>query len=139
MLSEEQVLLIRESAQRLADANVAATNAFYASLFKVAPQVRPLFPEEMFDQSEKLWNSIVMVVEGADDLGSIVNALKDLGARHVAYGAEPAHYAVVSDVLIQTIALLMQDEWSQEHAQAWQAALDAVCATMLEGAVQGAA
>ena len=139
MLSEEQVDLIRASAERLAEANVSATNAFYANLFKVAPAVRTLFPDDMFEQSEKLWNSIVMVVEGADDLSGIESALKALGARHVAYGAEPAHYPIVTEVLIETMSTLMQDAWSDDHQKAWKAALEAVCATMLEGAAQHAA
>ncbi len=139
MLTEEQIDLIRDSAERLADANVTATNAFYANLFKVAPAVRTLFPEDMFEQSEKLWKSIVMVVESADDLGEIQQALMALGARHVGYGAEPAHYAVVTDVLIETISILMEDEWTADHQQAWKCALEAVCAIMLEGAAQRAA
>lgn len=139
MLSEHQIELIRESAERLAEANVAATNAFYANLFKAAPNVRPLFPEDMFDQSEKLWNSIAMVVESADNLSEIEGALKALGARHIGYGAEPAHYQVVTDVLIETISVLMADVWSDAHHAAWKAALEAVCTIMLEGAAQRAA
>lgn len=139
MLTDQQVELIRDSAERLADANVAATNAFYANLFKVAPGVRTLFPDDMFEQSEKLWNSIVMVVQSADDLSAIRDALKALGARHVGYGAEPAHYAVVTDVLIETISSLMKSDWSDAHQMAWEKALEAVCATMLEGAAQRAA
>ena len=139
MLTEYQVDLIRESAERLSEANIAATNAFYANLFKAAPGVRTLFPDDMFEQSEKLWNSIVMVVESADDLTEIESALKALGARHVGYGAEPAHYAVVTDVLIETIAILMAEAWTNAHQVAWKAALEAVCDLMLEGAAQRAA
>ena len=139
MLTEDQINLIRDSAERLGEVNVAATNAFYANLFKVAPGVRSLFPEDMFQQSEKLWNSIVMVVESADDLTEIEHALRALGARHVNYGAEPAHYKVVTDVLIETISALMERDWTADHQQAWQQALEAVCHTMLEGAAQRAA
>lgn len=139
MLSETQVDLIRDSAQIVARSNVAATDAFYASLFKTAPGVRPLFAEDMFAQSEKLWQSIVMVVESADNLGEILDALKELGARHVGYGAEPAHYDVVADVLLQTLGQVVGVAWTDDHHAAWKAALDAVCATMLEGAAQGAA
>lgn len=139
MLTEAQIDLIRASAERLAQTNVSATNAFYSNLFKAAPGVRALFPDDMFEQSEKLWNSIVMVVESTDDLAGIEEALKTLGARHIGYGAEPAHYAVVTDVLIETISITMADDWSDAHRQAWKTALDAVCATMLEGAKQRAA
>lgn len=136
MLTDQQVDFIRTSAERLAKANVAATNAFYSNLFSVAPGVRPLFPEDMFAQSGKLWDSIVMVVESADDLEQIEDELRTLGARHVEYGAEPAHYAVVSDVLIETISTLMKDEWSPEYQTAWRTALQAICDVMLEGAAR---
>lgn len=136
MLSQTQVDLIRTSAEALADANVEATNAFYANLFTVAPSVRNLFAEDMFEQSEKLWKTIVKVVESASDLTEIEADLRALGARHVDYGAEPAHYIVVTDVLIQTISMLMKDEWADETQAAWKAALETVCATMLEGAAQ---
>ncbi len=139
MLSSAQVELIRNSAECLSQANVAATNAFYSNLFKVAPGVRPLFPEDMFEQSEKLWNTIVKVVESAHDLTQIEADLKALGARHVSYGAEPAHYAVVTDVLIQTMATLMNDRWTEETRNTWKAALEEVCTLMLEGAGNRAA
>lgn len=139
MLTDAQVDLIRDSAEILAEANVAATNAFYANLFKLAPGVRTLFPDDMFEQSEKLWNSIVMVVESASDLSEITDALRALGARHVGYGAQPEHYPVVTSVLIETMSTLMQDEWSKAHQDAWKAALEAVCDTMLEGAARRAA
>ncbi|SEV93878.1 Hemoglobin-like flavoprotein [Cognatiyoonia koreensis] len=136
MLSQTQVDLIRTSAEVLAEANVAATNVFYANLFRVAPGVRNLFSEDMFEQSEKLWNTIVKVVESARDLTEIEADLHALGARHVHYGAEPGHYVVVTDVLIQTISSMMEDKWTDETQAAWKTALEAVCATMLEGAAQ---
>ena len=134
MLSDVQIDLIRRSAERLAASNMAATDAFYVKLFQTAPAVRPLFSEDMFEQSEKLWQSIVMIVESADNLDQIRLALMALGKRHVDYGAEPSHYAIVTDVLIETMSTLMRDEWSADYRAAWTAALGAVCETMLEGA-----
>lgn len=134
MLTDNQIDLIRDSAERMAETNVAATNAFYANLFSAAPSIRNLFPDDMFNQSEKLWNSIVMVVKSADDLGEITDALKQLGARHVQYGAEPEHYELVSQILIETISALMDNHWTLAHQDAWQTALNAVCTTMLKGA-----
>jgi len=134
VLTDDQVKLIRQSAEQLSDSNVRATNAFYANLFSAAPEVRDLFPEDMFAQGEKLWSSIVTVVQSAEDLGALDDALRALGARHVAYGAQPAHYEVVAKVLLETLAALMRDEWSDAYEAAWRAVLDVVCARMLEGA-----
>ncbi|MFK8036637.1 MAG: globin domain-containing protein [Hyphomicrobiales bacterium] len=136
MLTEIQINLIRESAEHLAESNIASTNTFYANLFEVAPSVRTLFPDDMFEQSGKLWESIVTVVESADNLSAIESDLKALGARHVGYGAEPEHYVVVTKVLIETISVVMNEKWSEDYQQAWQKALEAVCAVMLQGAAE---
>lgn len=139
MISAEQVELIRNSAERLAELNVESTNAFYTNLFQQAPAVRHLFPEDMFRQSEKLWNSVVLIVESADDLRGIQNELKELGSRHTHYGALPEHYEVVARVLVETISSLLGEDWNESHRMAWEATLAAVCETMLDGAAADAA
>lgn len=139
MLTESEIEIIRSSAEKMAELNVIATNMFYANLFKEVPEIRALFPDEMFEQSEKLWASIVMVVESVDDLTEIVPALKDLGARHIGYGAEPEHYKIVSRILIETMASLMADDWTADHQATWTNAMRIVVETMLSGVAQRAA
>lgn len=134
MLLSEEIRLIRETATLLAKAEVSATNLFYANLFRVAPSVRPMFPEDMFAQSTKLWESVVTVVEALDNLDRIAPTLRDLGRRHVGYGAKPAHYDLVAATLITTIASLSSDIWTAAHETAWQKALHIVCSTMIAGA-----
>lgn len=134
MLSPHQISLIRSSAQRLADSDVSATNLFYSNLFRRAPGVRPLFPDDMFSQSEKLWASIVAVVDGIEDLEGLRPMLMQLGERHVEYGAIPAHYDAVRDTLVETVASFLSTDWSPDYEVAWQGALQFVCDTMLDGA-----
>lgn len=131
--------LIRIAAERLAAAPIPSTNAFYTRLFQVAPVVRPLFPEDMFEQSEKLWNSIVAVVEFAEDLDRLRPVLRQMGARHVAYGAQPEHYAAVVDTLLDTIAQTMGESWTAPQARAWSHVLARVADMMIEGAHDTAA
>lgn len=134
MLSSEEIRLIRETASILAKSEISATNLFYANLFRAAPAVRPMFPEDMFAQSAKLWDSVVVVVEGLDDLEKISPKLRQLGQRHVGYGAKPAHYAIVAATLISTIGYLSSDIWTPAHAAAWQHALEVVASFMIAGA-----
>ena len=134
MLTPHQITLIRSSAQRLADSDISATNLFYSNLFRRAPGVRALFPDDMFSQSEKLWASIVAVVEGIEDLDGLRPMLRQLGERHVEYGAVAAHYDAVRDTLVETVASFLGTDWSPEYEVAWQAALQFVCDTMLDGA-----
>jgi hemoglobin-like flavoprotein len=68
------------------------------------------------------------------DLEAIVPKLRDLGARHVAYGAQPAHYPVVGQVLIAAMAEVAGPSWTTEYEQAWGEAFAVVAGAMLEGA-----
>ena len=73
---------------------------FYARLFAAAPAVRPLFPDDMQRQKTMLLGALVLLRKSLRDLDGIVPKLRELGARHVAYGARPEHYPVVGSVLI---------------------------------------
>jgi hemoglobin-like flavoprotein len=51
-----------------------------------------------------LLGALVLLRKSLRDLDRIVPKLRDLGARHVAYGAVPAHHPVVGEVLIGSMA-----------------------------------
>jgi methyl-accepting chemotaxis protein len=110
-------------------------DTFYARLFATAPDVKPLFAgTDMEEQRIKLLGTLVLLRKSLRDLGAIVPKLRDLGSRHVAYGAHPEHYAVVKDVLIASMAEVTGPGWHREYTRAWSDALDVVAGTMLEGA-----
>ena len=109
---------------------------FYARLFAAAPGVRPLFPDDMQRQKTMLLGALVLLRKSLRNLDAIVPKLRELGARHVAYGARPEHYPVVGAVLIASMAAVAGDEWKPEHEAAWGAAFEIVAATMVEGAAQ---
>jgi hemoglobin-like flavoprotein len=80
-------------------------DAFYARLFAVAPAVKPLFAgTDLKKQKAMLLGTLVLLRKSLRDLDAIVPKLRELGARHVAYGAQPEHYPVVGEVLIASMA-----------------------------------
>ena len=108
---------------------------FYARLFEAAPSVKPLFAgTDLKRQKGMLLGALVLLRKSLRDIDAIVPTLRALGARHVAYGAEPEHYAVVGDVLIASLAEIAGDVWRPEHELAWAAAFAVVADTMLAGA-----
>ena len=109
---------------------------FYARLFAAAPAVRPLFPDDMQRQKTMLLGVLALLRKSLRDLDAIVPKLRELGARHVAYGAKPEHYPVVGSVLIASMAAIAGDDWKPEYEDAWGGAFEIVAATMLEGAAQ---
>ena len=107
---------------------------FYSRLFAAAPAVKPLFPADMKRQKTMLLGALVLLRKSLRDLDAIVPKLRELGARHVAYGAEPEHYPVVGTALIASLAAIAGEAWTAEYEAAWAEAFGVVAATMLEGA-----
>ena len=112
---------------------------FYARLFSVAPAVRPLFAGgDLKKQKTMLLGTLVLLRKSLRNLDAIVPKLRELGARHVAYGAEPAHYPVVGEVLIASMAEIAGDAWTDDYETAWGEAFDVFAGAMLDGAEQAA-
>jgi hemoglobin-like flavoprotein len=110
-------------------------DTFYARLFTAAPAVRPLFAgTDLRRQKAMLLGTLVLLRKSLRNLDAVVPKLRDLGARHVAYGAVPEHYPVVGQVLIDAMAEIAGDAWQPEYGRAWAAAFDLVAGAMLDGA-----
>ena len=108
---------------------------FYTRLFVAAPAVRGLFAgTDLRRQEGMLLATLVLLRKSLRELDAVVPALRSLGARHVAYGAQPAHYPVVAEVLLAAMAEVAGPAWRPEYERAWAVALEVVCAVMLEGA-----
>jgi hemoglobin-like flavoprotein len=110
-------------------------DVFYARLFAAAPAVKPLFAAtDLKRQKTMLLGTLVLLRKSLRDLEAIVPKLHELGARHVAYGAQPEHYPVVGEVLLASLAEIAGPAWTAEYEQAWGEALTIVAGAMLEGA-----
>jgi nitric oxide dioxygenase len=105
--------------------------AFYARLLSQAPELRPLFPDSLEDQARKFITMLTVIVEGLDHYEQIAPILQHLGYRHVGYGVAPAHYAVVGNVLIDTLADQLGNDFTTEMRAAWHTAYATLANTML--------
>ena len=126
---------LEESFDAVAPKGEELMDEFYSRLFEAAPAVKPLFAgTDMRRQKAMLLSALVLVRKALRDLDSIVPKLRDLGARHVAYGAEPEHYPIVAEVLIASMAAVAGDAWKSDYESAWAGALGLVASVMIEGA-----
>jgi methyl-accepting chemotaxis protein len=113
-------------------------DTFYARLFAAAPTVKPLFAgTDLPEQKKMLLATLVLLRKSLRDIGAIVPKLRELGRKHVAYGARPEHYPVVGAALIASMADVAGDRWRPEYERAWSDALTVVAGAMLEGAGAG--
>ena len=129
------VELLEQSFERIKPRAEEFAASFYENLFKLYPEVKPLFAKtDMVNQQKKLLNSLVLVVENLrnpEALGPVLNAL---GGRHVAYGAIANYYPAVGEALLSTFEQYLQQDWTGEVKQAWVDAFSAITALMLKGA-----
>ena len=121
-MTPEQVKMVQESFGKVAPIADTAATLFYGRLFETAPQVRVLFPDDLTEQKRKLMATLAIVVNGLNNLPSVLPAASALAKRHVGYGAEPAHYPVVGGALLWTLEQGLGPAWTPELASAWTAA-----------------
>ena len=85
-------------------------------------------------QKVMLLSALVLLRKSLRDLDAIVPKLRELGARHVAYGAKPEHYPVVGAVLVASMAEVGGDAWRTEYTAAWVHVYQVVADRMRFGA-----
>ncbi|MEO1340110.1 MAG: globin family protein [Cyanobacteria bacterium J06635_13] len=130
-----QVELLESSFEEIKPQANEFVGSFYENLFTANPEAKPLFEHtDMAAQKKMLLNSLVMVVENLRKPDVLDKALRGLGARHVKYGALPAHYPLVGSALLTTFGQYLGDKWTPNVKEAWVGAYGAISEIMLDGA-----
>lgn len=133
--AELQIELLEQSFEKVKPQATEFIASFYDNLFTDYPAAKPLFVHtNMSEQGNKLLMSLVLVVENLRKPDVLSNSLKGLGARHVKYGALPAHYPLVGNTLLKTFEQYLGEDWTPETKQAWVDAYEAITEIMLDGA-----
>lgn len=108
---------------------------FYDRLFEQYPDVQPLFAgTDMKEQQGKLIAALATVVASLRKPEQLIPVLQRLGERHAGYGAEEAHYGAVGEVLLESLAHIAGDAWTDEAQQAWTDAYGVISSVMIEAA-----
>jgi ferredoxin-NADP reductase/hemoglobin-like flavoprotein len=129
----DHVELVQESFERARRRADHVVRYFYAHLFSHSPEVRPLFPEDMKEQFDRLFGALGHVVSHLDN-PDLPNFLGRLGRDHRKFGITPEHYQAVGRSLIAAIRFGSGSAWSHATEAAWSAAYEAAANAMLQGA-----
>ena len=105
---------------------------FYANLFRIAPETRPLFREDIDVQGRKLIETLDFIVDSLDDLDTLLPAARDLAIRHIAYGVQTEHYEYVGTALVTTLRDLLGHDFTAEDEAAWGRIYGALSQQMVE-------
>ncbi|MGE0422424.1 MAG: globin domain-containing protein [Reyranellaceae bacterium] len=133
-LQDSDIDLLRSTFWHVSRTSQETAALFYDHLFTIAPQTRPLFPADLSEQGTKLMSMLGSIVARLHDHDVLFPMVADLGRRHVAYGAQPAHYEAVGAALMAALGRTLGDRFTPEAAAAWQNTFDALARTMIEAA-----
>ncbi len=100
-MTPEQVKLVQNSFKKVEPIAEQAADIFYDRLFEIAPEVRPMFPDEMSDQKSKLMSMLSTAVSKLHQVDLIIPAVQDLGRKHVDYGVKDEHYQPVGEAYLR--------------------------------------
>ena len=133
-MTPRQIALVQSSfAQVLPIADTAA-GMFYARLFELAPQVRPMFKGDIAEQGRKLMTTLGVVVRGLSSLESVLPAASVLARKHVGYGVKAEDYGSVGEALLWTLDKGLGEGWTPDVAAAWQRAYATLSSYMISEA-----
>lgn len=139
-MTPDEIARIREVAASLPAVAEPFSRFFYATLFEIAPDLRPLFSDDLSEQEAKLFEELQALIALGLDLAeqgaSFTDRAHDLGRRHVAYGAGTDHYDLLGQALLVALAEFVPD-WGPADRSAWTRLYGLVAQTMLEGARSG--
>lgn len=129
----DSITLVQESFKQVVPIAEAAADLFYDRLFAIAPDVRPLFSDDLTEQKKKLIGMLATAVTNLHQVETILSAVEDLGRRHARYGVTPAHYEPVGAALLWTLEQGLGEGFTPPLKAAWTEAY-----TTLAGMMQAA-
>jgi hemoglobin-like flavoprotein len=134
--SEAQVVLVQRSWRAVHLVGDTAAELFYGKLFSIAPELRPMFRSDLRDQGRNLTAMISVAVHSLARPEKVALALRQLGARHAAYGVRDEHYSMVGAALLWMLEETLGEAFTPEVEDAWWAAFRFFASTMQEGALE---
>jgi hemoglobin-like flavoprotein len=131
-MTPTQIDLVQDSFRDLGSQMVEASRVFYEELFRMSPDLRALFPEDLGRQKEKFTQMMGVVVRNLSKVSVISEDITDLGHRHMAYDIDEEAYDIFGEALLRMLDRLLGTRMSADLRDAWSAAYDMVARVMKE-------
>lgn len=138
-MTPKQIGLIGVTWDKVLPIAETAADLFYAKLFELNPELKPLFKGDLKEQGAKLMTMLDTVVKSLDNIEAIIPAAQKSGARHVSYGVKDEDYDTVAEALLWTLGQGLGDDFTDEVKEAWIAAYVILSNVMKDAAKEVAA
>jgi hemoglobin-like flavoprotein len=135
-VTPQQVKLVQDSFAKVAPIADTAADLFYDRLFSIAPQVRPLFSNDLAQQKRKLIQMLATAVTNLHQVEKIMPAVEDLGRRHVGYGVTSNYYGPVGNALLWALEQGLGSALTPAVKDAWIATYNTIADAMKRAAAE---
>jgi hemoglobin-like flavoprotein len=129
-MNAEQIALVRSTWKTILPMRTAVAELFYNKLFELEPRLQPLFKTDLERQGEKLIAMLDAAVRGLDHPQVLGPALRDLGQRHIRYGASENDYGTVAVSLLWTLEQGLGEAFTVDARRAWTEAYAIIVSLM---------
>ncbi len=133
-MTPQQIKLVQSTFRSVQPVARTAGELFYKRLFEIAPAANALFKGDINQQGRNFMQVLAVAVGGLSNLSTLVPMIQQLGLRHAGYGVRAEHYDSVRLALLWTLALTLQDAYTEEVRAAWATAYAMLAGVMKEAA-----
>jgi len=131
-LNTDDIERVRSSFDRIWPISTRTATLFYDRLFEIAPEVRPLFRNDLDEQKRKFISTLAVIVGSLDNTSKLVSLTDTLARQHGAFGVQPAHYSLVGEALLWSLERGLGDNWTPGVAASWSKAYGIISTVMIE-------
>jgi len=128
-MSELDYQRVRDSIEAIGDRSTQLSKLFYTRLFQRDPAISDIFHGGVPMLNRKFIN-MLLTFKNAKGIEALKPALEAMANRHVGYRAEPAHFALFRDCLLQALKDLLGDDFTEELQGSWGRLYDEVAGIM---------
>jgi nitric oxide dioxygenase len=130
-VDDAQIRLVRGSLPMIRERLTPASMSFYANLFALAPELRPLFRTDIASQGMRFMSTLATIADLLDEPDELADEVDYLARAHAGIGVRAAHFVPMRSALLVTLAETLGSEFTPELQAAWHAAYDHFAALMI--------
>ncbi|MDF0602634.1 globin domain-containing protein [Psychromarinibacter sp. C21-152] len=132
-VTHEQIALIRWSFDKLKPRIQPASTFFYEELFRLRPDLRPMFrTDDIAGQGMKFMTTLEAVLDYIETPQALAERIEELGQQHRRLGVTAEMFAPMEEALIETIRDGLDGDLGADVEAAWRAAYADLQAAMID-------
>jgi hemoglobin-like flavoprotein len=135
-MNAHQKALVKSTFEQMRPIPKGTGLKFYGRLFELDPALRPLFGDNLENQSAMFVTVLQGAVLGLVEEGFVPASVRELGARHERYRVEEPFYATFGEALLWTLGQLLGERFTPEVREAWSDAYETIAAAMKQSAAE---